>query len=219
MKNSLVTIVLLSGCVMFLARSAKGQGLAPRPDNQVAFARIGLLAGRTGTALGPSGYVEINPIRWVGFCAIVSRSNATSDPDGGRARDWDFSTGACVTAHAPQIKGFLISPFLQMEYLNNHERFAMAEADGIIYRDSDDRLRRQWTVGTSVDRAIVRNGPRWAIRLGKNFGRGPASSEAGGLYFVGGLIIPLDHPKMLGRSLGMFRNSNPRDLSASAGHP
>jgi len=219
LKNSLVAIALLFGCHAFSPRPVLGQGLAPQSDNRVGFVRLGLLAGRTGTALGPSAYVEINPLRWAGFCAFAARSNATANSDGGRAHDWDFSTGACVTAHAPSLKGVLVSPFLQVEYLNNHERFAMPLADGTFYRDSDDRIRRQWTVGTTVDRAIVRSGPHWAIRVGRNFGRGPATNNADGLYLVGGLIFPLDHPKGLARSLGLMRNSNPRDLSASADRP
>lgn len=175
------------------------------------FLRVGLFGGRTGTALGPSGYVEINPLRWVGVCTFVSRSNATSGADGGTAHDWDFSTGMCVVGHAPEIKGVLISPFVQMSYQNNHTRFIMPLADGTFYRDGNNNLRRQWTLGTGIDRAIVRNGPRWAMRIGRNYGNGPEVNNAYGLYLVGGVIFPLDHPVELARSLGLFKKSDSQD--------
>lgn len=181
--------------------------------------RVGFFGGRTGTALGPSGYVEINPIRWVGVCAFASRSNATAGTNGGTAHDWDFSTGMCVTAHAPEIKGILISPFVQMSYQNNHSRFYMPLADGTIYRDGDDHMRRQWTLGTGIDRAIVKNGPRWAVRVGRNYGNGPEVSHAYGLYFVGGIIVPLDHPVELARSLRIIKTSNSQDSGSLAGRP
>jgi len=211
LKNSAFASAVFSGCLLFLACPLAAQELSSPADTRVAFVRVALLAGRTGTALGPSGSIEINPFRYVGFCAFAAQSDATSDPGGGRAHDWDFSTGACVTGHTPLMKGFMISPFLQFEYLNNHERFIMAEANGAIYRDGADNMRRQWTFGSQVDRAIVRNGPRWALRIGRNIGKGPSSSEAGGLYFVGGLILPLDHPKLLARSLGFGRSSDSRN--------
>jgi hypothetical protein len=205
LKNLIVATNLLFAFLVFCSSPVLAQGFEPQPRNQVSFLRVGLFAGRTGTALGPSGYVEINPIRWVGVCAFASRSNATSSTDGGSAHDWDFSTGLCATAHAPEIKGILISPFVQMSYQNNHSRFAMPQADGTIYREADDHLRRQWTVGAGIDRAIVRNGPRWAMRIGKNFGSGPAVDNARGLYLVGGLILPLDHPIELARSLRILK--------------
>lgn len=181
--------------------------------------RVGFFGGRTGTALGPSGYVEINPIRWVGVCAFASRSNATAGTNGGTAHDWDFSTGMCVTAHAPEIRGILISPFVQMSYQNNHSRFYMPLADGTIYRDGDDHMRRHWTLGTGIDRAIVKNGPRWAVRVGRNYGNGPEVSHAYGLYFVGGIIVPLDHPVELARSLRIIKTSNSQDSGSLAGRP
>ena len=170
-------------------------------SNTIPFARVGFLGGRSGTSLGPSGYVEINPIHWVGVCLFVSYSNASSNYAGGRSHQWDASTGTCVTAHAPEIKGLLISPFVQMSYQNDHERIAIPGGDGTFYKDGDDHVRRMWTAGAGIDRAIVKGGPRWAVRIGKNFGKGPAVENAWGLYVVGGIILPLDHPIRLMNSL------------------
>jgi hypothetical protein len=83
---------------------------------------------------------------------------------------------------------------------NEHDRFAVLLDDGATYRDGDDGRHRAWLVGPTIDRAIARNGPRWAVRIARNFGGGPAAKNAGGLYFVGGLIFPLDHPIELSRS-------------------
>ena len=172
--------------------------------------------GRSGSALGSSVYVEINPLRWFGVCAFASQSEATSKQFGGMAHDWDFSTGVCVTAHAPEMKGFLISPFVQMGYQNNHERIAIPIGPGAFYRDGDDHTRRQWLVGPAIDRAIVKNGPRWAVRIARDFGKGPAAEDAHGLYVVGGVIVPLDHPVELAKSFRRFTGWKPPAPNGSA---
>jgi hypothetical protein len=181
------------------APSVLAQEIKPSPTSQIPFVRAGLFYGRTGTAQGPSGYLEVNPIRWLGLCAFASRSQATSASDGGTEEAWDFSTGGCVTAHFPQVKGFLISPFVQMTYEKEHDRFTMLLDDGTLYKDGQDHVRHLLTPGVSVDRAIMKNGPRWAMRIGENFGSGPAAKNGRGLYLVGGVIFPLSHPAELGR--------------------
>ena len=110
-----------------------------------------------------------------------------------------------MTAHAPEIKGLLISPFVQMSYQNDHERIAIPMGNGAFYKDGEDHLGRLWSAGASIDRAIVKNGPRWAVRIGKNFGKGPAVENAWGLYVVGGIILPLDHPMRLMNSFRFGR--------------
>jgi len=64
----------------------------------------------------------------------------------------------------------------------------------------NSKTHRTWGLGVMVDRAIVKDGPRWAVRAGRNFGAGPSVQNAGGVYAVGGVIFPLDHPVLLGRS-------------------
>jgi hypothetical protein len=193
-------IVLLLVCSALAAPSLRAQVLALKSPERVPFVRAGVFTGRSGSAIGPSAYLEINPLRWLGVCAFASQSHATSNAYGGKAQDWDFSTGVCVTVHAPEMKGFLISPFVQMGFQNNHERLAIPLGNGAFYRDGDDHMRRQWLVGPTIDRAIVKNGPRWAVRIARDFGKGPAANDAAGLYVVGGVIVPLDHPVELAKS-------------------
>jgi hypothetical protein len=205
LKSLIAVTILLFAFFIFSAPSLLAQGFESQSRNPVPFLRIGLFGGRTGTALGPSGYAEVNPLRWVGVCAFASRSNATSGTNGGTAHDWDFSTGMCVVGHASEIKGVLISPFVQMAYQNNHTRFIMPLADGSFYHEGRDDMRRQWTIGVGIDRAIVKNGPRWAMRVGRNYGNGPEVNNAHGLYLVCGVILPLDHPIELARSLRIVK--------------
>lgn len=169
-------------------------------SNRTPLLRTGIFFGRTGISLGPGAYVEVNPIRWLGFCGTVSQSQATHPLDGGTVRVSDLSVGGCITAHLPEVKKVLVSPFIQMVNERHHNRFTMPLDDGTIYRDGDDRTHRVFTAGAMVDRAIVKNGPRWVVRIGKNFGQGPAVENAGGLYLTAGVIFPLDHPAQLGRS-------------------
>jgi len=176
------------------------QNLGISHENRIPFLRAGIFYGRTGTAKGPSSYLEINPSRWFGFCGFAARSGAASQPDGAAVQTWDFTSGVCVTAHAPEVKGFLISPFVQIEYQSDHDHISFPLGDGTFYQESDNHQRHVMTYGTTIDRAIVKNGPRWAIRAGKNYGGGPAANNAGGLYLTGGVIFPLDHPVELSRS-------------------
>ena len=207
---------------MLLALSRQpvlAQEIAPALKARVPFMRTGLLFGRTGIAEGPGAYVEINPIRWVGFCGIVSHSETTYGIDGGKARVTDLSTGGCVTVHPPEIKGFLISPFGQISNQNEHNRIAIPLADGTIYHDGDNHLLHIWTAGATVDRAITQNGPRWVARFGKNFGDGPAVKNAEGVYFVGGVIVPLDHPVELRQSFQRMVGWKPHATESAAVHP
>jgi hypothetical protein len=201
LTGSIAAPVLLIICLALAGSPVLAQQITASPTNRNSYARIGLYFGRAGIAQGPGGYLEIDPFRWLGFCAIASHSQTVHVVDGGHARVSDFSAGGCVTAHLPEIKGVLISPFVQMTYQNEHDRIVLPLDDGTSYVDRDDPMHRIRTVGTTIDRAITKNGPRWIARIGKNFGDGPAANNGGGLYFVGGLIFPLDHPVELGRSL------------------
>jgi hypothetical protein len=198
--RSFIAVVLLFVCVTFYAPSSRAQAIGFALGNRVPFARAGVFGGRTGQATGASGYIEINPVWPIGFCAIASQSGAISEQDGGTASGWDLSIGGCMIAHTPEVKGFLISPFVQMTYTREHGRFALPLGDGIYYREAQDSIRELLVAGVTVDREIVRGGPRWALRIGKNFGAGPAVDHFAGLFLAGGLIFPLDHPVALGRS-------------------
>ncbi len=219
MTRSIVSSVLLLVCLVLSAPPVLAQVSGSPHTNRVPIARAGLFYGRTGIAEGPSGYLEINPFPWLGFCAIVSHSHTTHEIVGGHAQVSDLSTGACLTAHLPEMKGFLISPFVQMAYQNEHIRTVMPLDDGTFDQYADDRVRRVWTVGPTIDRAITKNGPRWVIRIARNFGDSPAVKNAGGLYFVGGLIFPLDHPVELGRSLRRLVGRKPPAADSSTAHP
>jgi hypothetical protein len=162
--------------------------------------RAGVYFGRTGVAKGPGAYLEINPLRWLGFCAIASHSQTSQEIEGGVVRVSDSSVGGCITTHFPEAKGFLISPFVEIAQQVEHDRFTMPLDDGTTYRDGSDGRHRAWLVGSAIDRAITKNGPRWSVRIARNFGAGPAAKNFAGLYVVGGLIFPLDHPVELGRS-------------------
>jgi len=134
---------------------------------------------------------------------------------GDRARAWDFSTGGCITTHFPEAKGFLISPFAQIAFQSDHAQLDIHLDDGTTFQDRADHHRHLWTFGSTVDRAIVKNGPRWAVRAGKNFGGGPAAENAGGLYLVGGVIFPLDHPVKLARSMRRMVGLKPHPADSS----
>jgi len=121
-----------------MAPRVRAQAPAATGTDKISFVRAGVFLGRSGSAIGPTLYVEVNPLRWLGVCAVAAQSQSTSSEAGGVADDWDFSSGFCVTAHAPAMKGFVISPFAQVGYQNNHERFAMRLADGDLYRDGDN---------------------------------------------------------------------------------
>jgi hypothetical protein len=216
-RRSVIASAFLFVYVVLSGAASMAQDSAPPVRNRIPFVRAGLYFGRTGIAEGPGAYLEINPLPWLGFCAIVSHSQTNHDIDDGHARVSDLSTGGCVTAHLPEMKGFRISPFVQRARENEHNRFDIPLGDGTIYRDGDDERHRVWTVGATIDRAIVKNGPRWVARMGRNFGGGPAANNADGLYFVGGLLFPLDHPVELGRSLErMVGRKTPVADSASA---
>lgn len=201
MKGSIVAPVLL---LIYLALSASptpAQESVVHQRARIPFVRAGLYLGRTGVAKGPGAYLEINPFRWLGFCAILSHSHTTHEIEGGRARVSDLTAGGCITAHFPEIKGFLISPFIEMAHQKEHDRFTIPLDDGTTYHDGSDGRHRALLVGPAIDRAITKNGPRWSVRIARNFGGGPAAKNGAGLYIVGGLIFPLDHPIELGRTL------------------
>ena len=219
MKSSLIIFIPLCLFLALIRQPALAQEVVPALKPGLPILRTGLFFGRTGTAEGPSLYLEVNPIRWVGFCGILSHSKTTYGIDGGKARVTDISTGACVTLHSPEIKGFLISPFGQISHQDEHNRIAIPLPDGTIYHDGDNNLHHIWTAGTTVDRAIIRNGPRWVVRVGKNFGDGPAVHNAEGLYFVGGVIVPLDHPVELRRSFQRMVGWKPHETETAAVHP
>jgi hypothetical protein len=139
--------------------------------------------------------------------------------NGNRGLAWDFSTGGCITTHFPELKGFLISPFVQFAQQSDHGQLVIHLNDGTTFQDGADRERHLWTFGSMVDRAIVKNGPRWAVRAGKNFGGGPAVKNAGGLYLVGGVVFPLDHPVELGRAMRRMVGLKPHPADSSAAQP
>jgi len=217
-KKRITRFVLACACLFATTSSLRAQSSATTGTDKVSFVRAGVFLGRSGSAIGPTLYVEVNPLRWLGVCAVAAQSQSTSSESGGVAHDWDFSTGFCVTAHAPAVRGFVISPFVQVGYQNNHERFAMRLADGDLYRDGDNQRGRQWLVGPMIDRAIVENGPRLAVRVGRNFGKGPASQNADGVYAVAGVILPLDHPVQLARSFRRMTGWKPAETGSAGDH-
>jgi hypothetical protein len=218
-SRSAVASAVVCMYLVLTAAASMAQESAPHAGNRISFVRAGLYFGRTGITEGPGAYLEINPLPWLGFCAIVSHSQTTQEIEDGRARVSDLSVGGCVTAHLPERKGFRISPFVQRTRENEHNRFSIPLGDGTIYRDGDNERHRVWPVGVTMDRAILKNGPRWVARIGKNFGDGPAANNAEGLYFVGGLLFPLDHPVELGRSLRRIVGRKPPAADAASAHP
>jgi hypothetical protein len=210
LKSPAFLLVTFFVCLFSSAPSVLAQQAGPPPENRVSFARAGVFLGRTGSALGSGAYVEVNPIRWVGVCAFAAHSRATFVTEGKPVQDWDSTIGVCVTSHLPMWKGFLISPFLQMAYQSDHDRVDIPLGNGATYRYEQNQMYRLWTAGPSIDRAIVKDGPRWQVRIGENFGNGPAVKRAGGVYAVGGVIFPLDHPVKLGRSFKRMIGLKPK---------
>jgi hypothetical protein len=165
---------------------------------------IGLFAGRSGAAIGPSGLVEFDPVRWFGVGVFASESSAAQNMYGGRAYGWSFSTGLLFTVHPPTIKGFTISPFAQVGFNHDHGRLIIPMGDGVYWKDGDNPERYTWTVGPSIERPLFKNGPRLSLRIGKNFGPVTAAQHGGGLYAVGGFVLPMDHPIALIKSFRGF---------------
>ena len=212
MKTSIAILLTLFAYLVSLTPAALAQQTAPAHSttDRPAIVSVGFLFGRTGDAVGSSAYLEINPVRWLGFCAFAAQSRATSATEDGLVQEWDSSSGGCITTHFPQWKGFLISPFAQFSHQRDHVHIAFPLSEGAMDAEMDSRTHRLWGLGVMVDRAIVKNGPRWVVRAGRNFGAGPAVQNAGGVYAVGGVIFPLDHPVLLGRSFKRMIGLKPK---------
>ena len=200
MKRPIWVLALILVSVFLSNCSGFAQQVAFPVVDRVSALEAGVLYGRTGSATGFSAYVEVNPIRWVGICAFVSQSRATSEAEDGLVHAWDSSSGGCVTTHLPRWKGFLVSPFAQFSHQRDHQHIDIPVGDGTTYVEMDSHTHRLWGPGASVNRAIVKDGPQWMVRIGRNFGAGPAAKNASGIYAVAGILFPLDHPVALSRS-------------------
>lgn len=169
-----------------------------------SFVNVGVFAGRSGAANGPSGFVEFDPIRWFGVGLFASESTGAQNMYGGRAYGWSFSSGLLFAVHLPAIKGVEISPFGQAGFNHDHGRLIIPAGDGIFFRDGDNPERYTWTVGPCIERPLFKNGPHWSVRVGKNFGPVTAAQHGGGVYAVGGFVLPMDHPITLVKSFKRF---------------
>lgn len=176
--------------------------LQTEPEHTFSFVNVGLFAGRSGAANGPSGLVEFDPVRWFGVGLFASESSGGANMYGGRASSWSFSAGLLFTVHPRPVKKFLISPFAQVGFNHDHGRLIIPEGQGIYFRDGDDPENYTWTVGPSIERPLFKNGPRWSIRFGRNFGPVTAAQHGGGIYAVAGFVLPLGHPVALVKSFG-----------------
>ena len=183
-----------------LVRPARARQDDRTNEDRVSVIRVGGFFGRTGSAIGSSAYAEVNPIRWVGLCGFAAHSRDTTINQGDPVVEWDSTVGGCVTSHLPSFMGILISPFAQYTIQCDHNRVSIPLGDGTNYVSTQNQTNHLWTAGSSIDRAIVKDGPRWIARIGKNFGQGPAAQHGSGLYLVGGVVFPLDHPVKLARS-------------------
>lgn len=176
-----------------------------KPAPKFSHINLGLFWGRSGAANGPSGFVEFDPIRWLGVGVFASDSSGAANMYGGRAYGWSFTGGLVFAVHPPKIKGFDISPFAQAGFNHDHGRLIIPLGiPGMYWKDGDNPERYTWTVGPSVSRQLFKNGPSWSFRIGRNFGPVTAAQHGGGLYAVGGLVFPLDHPIALAKSFGRF---------------
>lgn len=176
-----------------------------KPASKFSHINLGLFWGRSGAANGPSGFVEFDPIRWFGVGVFASDSWGAANMYGGRAYGWSFTGGLLFAVHPPKIKGFDISPFAQVGFNHDHGRLIIPLGiPGVYWKDGDNPERYTWTVGPSISRQLFKNGPSCSFRIGKNFGPVTAAQHGGGLYAVGGLILPLDHPIALAKSFRRF---------------
>jgi hypothetical protein len=219
MKTTMLGLLSLFVFLILPANQLLAQEALPSLDNGVSFLRAGYFYGRSGTATGPTVYVEANPIRWVGVCAIVAKSHASSGVDGGTAQLWDSSAGGCFSGHLPMFKGLLISPFGQVLNQRTRDVISIPLGGGQFYVDGQLHTSPVWTFGSAIDRAIVKDGPHWAVRIGRNVGQGDSAKYAGGIYAIGGVIFPLDHPVALGRSFRRFVGWKPSANDSSATQP
>lgn len=176
-----------------------------KPARNFSLVKLGLLWGRSGAANGPNGYIEFDPIRWFGVGLFAADSSGAANMYGGRAYGWSFTGGLLFVVHPPRIKGFEISPFAQVGFNHDHGRLIIPLGmPGLYWKDGDNPERYTWTVGPSISRQLFKNGPSWDFRIGKNFGPVTAAQHGGGIYAVGGLVFPLDHPLELVRSFRRF---------------
>ena len=176
-----------------------------KPAPKFSHINLGLFWGRSGAANGPSGYLEFDPMRWFGVGLFASDSSGEKNMYGGRAYGWSFTGGLLLAIHPPKVKGFEISPFAQVGFNHDHGRLIIPLGiPGVYWKDGDNPERYTWTVGPSISRQLFRNGPSWEFRVGKNFGPVTAAQHGGGLFAVGGLVFPLDHPLALAKSFVRF---------------
>lgn len=176
---------------------------APQP--KFSHINLGLFWGRSGAAAGPAGFVEFDPIRWFGVGLFAADSWGAQNMYGGRASGWSFTGGLLFAIHPPKIKGFDISPFAQVGFNHDHGRLVIPMGvPGVYWSDGDNPERYTWTVGPSISRQLFKNGPSWSFRIGKNFGPVTAAQNGAGIYAVGGLVFPLDHPLRLAKSFVRF---------------
>lgn len=207
---ALLLIVLPSKCAFAqepqVASGSRAVPIAGQPPAP-AFSHInlGLLWGRSGAANGPAGFVEFDPIRWFGVGLFAADSWGAQNMYGGRASGWSFSGGLLFAVHPPKIKGFDISPFAQVGFNHDHGRLVIPlGVPGMYWSDGDNPERYTWTVGPAISRQLFKNGPSWSFRIGRNFGPVTAAQHGGGIYAVGGLVFPLDHPLRLAKSFIRF---------------
>ena len=132
------TLLIWTFCLVFVSSPpvAMAQQSPAPARRKVPLLRAGLYYGRTGTALGTGVSVEVNPIPWFGLCAFASRSRATTMNQNDPVVEWDAAAGACATAHLPEVKGFLLSPFVQWTQQSDHNRVSIPLGDGATYQQS-----------------------------------------------------------------------------------
>ncbi len=144
-----------------LVRPARTQQERSTNEDRVSVIRVGGFLRQDGKRdrRFRSAYVEVNPIRWIGFCGIAAHSRATSINQGDPVLVWDSTVGGCVTSHLPSIKGFLISPFAQYTVQTDHNRVTVPLGAGANYMYTQNQTNHLWTSGASIDRAIVKRWP------------------------------------------------------------
>jgi hypothetical protein len=158
-------------------------------QNNIPFVRVGGFEGRSGIALGPTAYGEINPAPWMGVYALVGQSEISGyQTQGVNAHAKDLSAGMGGVVRSPERKRMRFGSFFQTQYFNSIVGASYLNGQGGVatYRQSNhDYL---MTGGLDFELRLSRHTSLF-VRPGENFRGGLAASQGHGFYFAGGLAV------------------------------
>ena len=164
--------------------------------DKVSFVRCGGLYGRSGVALGPSAYCEVNPFPWFGAYPTVGKSQVDGYVTRGIvAGVRGLSAGVGVVMRPLHVGHFRFGAFAQATYSGDHIRASVPNpatgATDTVYESDRNPL---VTIGPDIEWRIPHTELWVLVRPGKNFGDGLAAGTAGGFSINAGIITDPVHP-------------------------